>query len=502
MSSILSIDAGTTRFKMATLTANGDPQILQNRFGETFTPSVVFFSEDRSILIGTEAVNAALADPSRAVFDWKVNMGTDKVLYSEDEKDYTAVDILTILLKHIKEDAESKTGESVNDVVITVPANYSNIQKQQTSEAGKQVGMNVILMPHEPTAGALGNKIYNLRNATALIYDLGGGTFDVSIVRVRGNLFEVIATGGIQKLGGRNFNKRISDYIVDEFEKQNKYRPDSKKHPVFFQDLTSRIEHLKISLSSQKQGNIVLSCNGDILNLTVTRDKFETLVVDLIKQSIDQTEKVLKEANLKWSDIDAIYPIGGGSMMPIVTRMLEESSGMQVTRNCEAHCAAALGGVVAGKILYDQQGKPYWVGGRRLPSDNKTLREILSRAIGVSALDDSDREVFCEILSKDIPIPSIQTRNFPLAEIDQNKVHINILQGEEGAMVQECLLLGHFELLDLPPCSDLGSRIEVTFDLDANGLLTASARDIKSGKRGEFQLNYNEMQNDGERVIS
>ncbi len=492
---ILGIDAGTTRFKTANLTASGDPQILTNRIGETFTPSVVFFSEDGSVLVGTEAVNASLADPSRAVYDWKVNMGTDEVLYSDGRKSYTAKDILIILLKNVKMDAESKTGESVNDVIITVPANYSNIQKQQTSEAGKEAGMNVILMPHEPTAGALGNKIYKLKNATALMYDLGGGTFDVSIIKVKGNLSEVLATSGIQKLGGRDFNNRIKDYILDEFETQNKYRPTVEEYAVFYQDLNKQIEHLKISLSSQKQSNVVLQNNGDVLTLTITRDQFENLVKDLVEQSIEQTEKTLKDAGLKWTDIDAIYPIGGGSMMPIVTRMLEEASGKKVTRNCEAHCAAALGAVTAGRIEYERVGKTCQVGSQKLPPIGFFTRDILSCSMGVSALDEDGREVCCEILGKDIPIPSIITRNFQLAEVNQQNVRIQVLQGRDGERAKKCVLLGHFDLKGLPPSSDLGSRIEITYDLDANGMLTASARDLVGGKKAEFQLDYSNSQN-------
>lgn len=487
---VLGIDAGTTRFKTATLNTSGEPQSLTNRMGETFTPSVVYFGDDGSVLVGTEAANAALADSSRAVFDWKMHMGTDKVLCSVDSAEYTAVDILAILLKTMKEDAEAKTGEPVNEAVITVPANYSNVQKQQTHEAADKAGLKVILTPHEPTAGALGNKVYKLNKGMVVVYDLGGGTFDVSIIRVTGNVCEVVATGGVQQLGGRDFNKRIEAKILDDFEKEHNYRPDPQEHAVFYQDLRSRIEQVKISLSSQTQCNVVLSCNGDILNMTLTRRQFEDLVRDLVAKTIKQTEKALKEAGLSWADIDAVYPIGGGSMMPIVIRSLEAASGKKITTNCEAHCAAALGAAVAGRLEYERQGKTTQVGSVTLPPINYFMRDILSRAIGVSALNEKNRQVCCEILTNDTPIPSIQTRNFKMAELGQTDVRIQVLQGGEGDKAEDCVALGHFDMDDLPSRSDVVNRIEIAFDLDANGLLTASARDTVSNKKSELKIDH------------
>ncbi len=486
----LGIDAGTTRFKTAILNTSGEPQSLTNRMGQTFTPSVVFFGDDGP-LVGMEAENAALAEPGRAVFDWKVNMGTDKVLYMDsDGTEYRAADILTILLESVRADAEAKTGEPVNEVVITVPANYDNSQKQQTTEAAERAGMEVICRPHEPTAGALGNHVYKLRSGSVLVYDLGGGTFDVSIIKVTGNVCEVVATGGIRKLGGRDFNKRVEDKIIEEFASQHGYRPDPQSHAIFYQDLRGRVEQLKISLSAQTQCNVVMSCNGEVLNMTVTRKQFESWVDDLVAQSIQQTEDTIKEAGLQWSDINAIYPIGGGSMMPIVLRSLEEASGQKVTSNCEAHCAAALGAAIAGRLEYERLGRDYQVGQVTLPSINYFVRDILSCAVGVSVLDEQEQTVCCEILAKNTPIPSIQTRNFKLAELSQTDVRIEVLQGREGDRTDECLTMGHFDLEDIPSRPDVVNRIEITMDLDKDGMLTASARDTVSNKKAQLQVDH------------
>ncbi len=486
----LGIDAGTTRFKTAILNSNGEPQILTNRMGQTFTPSVVFFGDDGP-LVGTEADNAALGEPAKAVFDWKVNMGTDEVLYTDaGGTDYRAQDILTILLENVKADAEAKTGEPVNEIVVTVPANYKNLQIQQTADAAKRAGMEVISLPKEPTAGALGNHVYKLKSGRVLVYDLGGGTFDVSIIKVTGNICEVVATGGIPKLGGRDFNKRVEAKIIEEFETQHDYRPDTQSQAIFYQDLRGRVEQLKIALSAQSQCNVVLSCNGDLLNMTVTRQEFESWVDDLVVQSIQQTQETLKEAQLQFSDIDAIYPIGGGSMMPIVIRRLEEASGMKVTSNCEAHCAAALGAAIAGRLEYERQGKSYQVGSVTLPPINFFMRDILSCAVGVSVLDERQQSVCCEILAKDTPIPSIQARNFKLAELGQTDVRIEILQGREGDKTDDCTAMGHFDLADIPSRPDVVNRIEITIDLDKDGLLTASARDTVSNKKSQLKVDY------------
>ena len=377
-------------------------------------------------------------------------MGTDDVLYTDGAREYRAPDILQILLRTVKADAEAKLGEPVNEAVITVPANYTNAQKQQTSDAAKAVGMDVILMLHEPTAGALGNHVHKLTRGKVLVYDLGGGTFDVSIIGIKGNVFEVVATGGVPKLGGRDFNARIERRILEAFEAQHGYRPSETEHAIFHQDLKSRVEPVKISLSAQSKASVVISCNGDVLNMPVTREQFEGWVADLVEQSIEQTEKVLSEAGLNWADIDAIYPIGGGSMMPIVVRRLEETSGKSISTNCEAHCAAALGAAVAGRLEYERQGKTVRIGSVSLPSTDRFLRDILSRAVGVSVLDEGQKSVCAEILAKSTPIPSIQTKRFKLAELGQTNARICILQGAEGDRAEDCLDMGHFDLEDIP----------------------------------------------------
>ncbi|AQQ70916.1 Heat shock protein 70 [Limihaloglobus sulfuriphilus] len=485
------IDAGNSRFKFAEPGVTGVPQLITNRFGEPFTPSAVFFQAEGPPIVGTEALNAGFAEPDRLVTNWKRSMGTDAVLHSSDDGTaYRAMDILAILLADAKDSIEIKTDQVVNEAVITVPANYTEAQKQQTIDAAAKAGIKAILLPHEPTAAALGNELHKRNNCTALVFDLGGGTFDVSIVRSTGNVCEIIATGGDPNVGGRDFNDRVGEKLLDEFENTNSFRPSKEKHPIFFQEMTQRIEQLKISLSIKTQSQIVLSCEGNQLNMSVSRDQFNSWVTDIAKKTIVTTEKVIAGANLDMSQIDEVYAVGGGSMMPIIKELLEEVTGKKVSRRCEPHVAAAMGAVLAGRIEYSRQGKSYKCGEVVLPAPVTILHDILSYSVGVMALDEQGNEVCSEILPEKTPVPSIQTRLFKLAQPDQTAVTIKILEGEDGKNADRCLSIGHFDLNGLPVRPDMIGRIEVTFSLDSNGLLTAKARDTASGKTAEMEIAY------------
>jgi len=488
---IPSIDAGNSRFKCAVADVAGNPKLITNHFGEPFTQSAVFFSADGSTIVGTEAINAGFVEPSRLVTNWKRAMGTDEVLYTADDGTvYHAEDVLTVLLKDAKENIEAKTGQVVNEVVITVPANYTDLQKQQTIDAAQKAGMEVVTLPHEPTSAALGNELYKQNNSTALVYDLGGGTFDVSIVQTKGNVCDIIATDGDPEIGGRDFNDRICEKLMEEFESVNNFRPSEETHAIFFQEMSQKVEQLKISLSVQTQSQAVLFCEGKQLQMTVTKELFNSWVKDIAEKTIQKTKQVIKDAGLDISQIDEIYAVGGGSMMPIVVELLEELIGKKISKRCEPHCAAAFGGILSGRLELQRQGKKYTIGNVVLPAPTTIVHEILSHAIGVLVLNEDNNDICNEILSKKTPIPSIQTKLFQLSQPNQTAAMIKVLEGENGTNAEDCLTLGHFELNGLPPRADLIGRIEVTFSLDNNGLLTAKARDIVSGKEEQMQIDY------------
>jgi molecular chaperone DnaK len=488
---IAAIDAGNSRFKYAVADETGNPKIITNRYGESFTPSAVYFEEDGTTIVGTEALNAGFADPTRLVVNWKRSMGTDEPLYTApDGKVYPARDILAILLKDAKEAIEAKTGDVVNEAVITVPANYNDAQKQQTIDAAAGIGIKAILLPHEPTAAALGNELHTRKDALCLVYDLGGGTFDASLIRSKGNVFTIVATGGNPNIGGRDFNDRVCEKLLEAFEQQHGFVPNRLEHPVFYHEMNQRVEQLKVSLSAQSQSKIILTCNGKPFQMTVTRQLFNDWVHDLVEITVKCVGQTLVDAELKFDDIDEIYAVGGGSMMQVVIEALETLSGKKVSKRCEPHSAAALGAVLAGRIEYQRIGREYPRGGDILPPPDVIVHEILSHSVGVKTLSSSGREVCSEILVKDTPVPSGHTKLFKLSEPNQTAVTIVILEGPDGKPASECLTLGHFDIVDLPPRPDLIGRIEVTFSLDQNGILTAKARDNASGKTGELEIDY------------
>ena len=489
--SIPGIDAGNWRFKYSVCDEAGNPKTVTNRFGESSTPSAVYIGPDGQAIVGTEALNAGFADPAGLVTNWKRTMGTDKVLLTTTKgKTYKSKDILAILFMDAKDNLEAKTGQVVNEAVVTVPANYTDAQKQETIEAAAEAGIKAILLPHEPTAAALGNGLHKRKNCTAVLYDFGGSTFDVSILRNEGNSCKIIATDGDPNVGGRDINDCAQEELLEIFAAEHGFRPTREKHPVFFQDMMTRIEQLKISLSVQPTAQIVLFCEGKQLQLTITREQFNDWIRHVVAKTIEKTTSTINEANLEVAQIDEVLAVGGSSLIPLVHEQLELALGKKVSQQCEPHCAAAHGAVLAGRLEYQRQGKDYTKGGVVLPPPDFLVQEILSHSIGVLALDQENREQCSEILAKDTPIPSIQTKVFRLSEPNQTAVTIRVLEGPDGTDAKDCLALGHFDLNDLPPRPDMIGRIEVTFSLDKNGILTAKARDNASGKTAEMTVDY------------
>jgi molecular chaperone DnaK len=498
---VLAIDAGNGFFKVAVPDATGNPQLLYNKWGEPSTASVVFFGTDGSIITGTEAKHAALADPTRAVSSWKRSMGTDNVLHrTDDGEEYRAEDILYILLKEVKENAEAKTGQGIAEAVICVPANYTDPQKQSTINAVNRAGMDVLRLIPEPTSAALGNKVQDLGDCISLVYDLGDGTFDVSIVKSNGNVTEILSTGGESHLGSRDFGDAIKQKALERFESEYGFRPTPDEHPLFFQDLSDRVERVKISLSVKEQTNLVVSCDGHVLNMPVGAHEFETWTADLIKKTIECTKRTIQDAKLTPDKINVIFAVGGGSRMRWVSEELEKALGRKPTEHCEAIYAGAYGGVLAGRIEYARRGKSYMIEDYALPSPDVHLRDVTSHPIGVCVLS-GNRDLVCqEILPKNTLIPSVQTKTFRLGVSDQTEALIEILQGENAASRKDCALLGHFTLTELPQKKELTERIEICLNLDINAMLVATARDKESSRTADLQIAYkhNEKEDDSD----
>jgi molecular chaperone DnaK len=319
---------------------------------------------------------------------------------------------------------------------------------------------------------------------------LGGGTFDVSIVRSLGNAFDILATNGEPHLGGQDFNNRVRDKVIERFAAEHGYMPTQDKDPLFFQDLSERIESLKIALSAKDEATLVARCDGMLLNMKIKRVEFESWNSDLQDKTIDRTMKTIEESGLTPAEIGEVFAVGGSSLMPMIPRALEQALGKKPSRQCEPHYAAACGAVIAARIECQRRSKPFVVNGVSLPAPDIHLRDIISHSIGVSVVTDDNKMVCNEILPKGTQIPSIQIRTFKLEVPNQTKARIEVLQGEEGQPRDKAVVLGHFDLTGLPPRGDTTERIEVELNLDSSGLLTAVARDRESGKTAQLQIDY------------
>jgi len=486
--SIFAVDLGNSRMKFARAERDGHPVIVPNKMGEPFTHSVVYFPDNGDPVVGSEALNMAFADPKKVVFNWKRFIGTEKVLYKgQDGKEWHAKDIAALLLAHFKASVEARTGEVVTEAIITVPANYTEKQKRETIEAGEAVGLKVLCLPSEPYAAALGNDVHLRGDGLTLVFDLGGGTFDVSLLRVRGNLIEVLRTNGDQ-LGGQDVNRRIRENILNMFQKEHGYVPDQAKSPVFYADLDARVEQLKTSLTTLGQANLVIRDGEKLLNRKITRQEVETWVADLVKRALTLVELTLSEAQVGWPEITVVLPVGGGSRMPIIAQELERLAGKKLSQKLEPDYAAALGGIIAGRIELQRQGRKAETEAGALPPIGVHAREVTSHSLGVSALNKEQKPLQHVLLPKGTPYPSTQVRTFALAHPHQTAAHIVVLEGEDGIPEEECVKIGEFQLDGLPPYPDITDRIEITFELDSSGLLTATARDLKSGRTAVMKI--------------
>ena len=499
--SIVGIDAGNSRMKVAIPDSQGNPVMLVNSNGELFTPSVVYFDKDR-ILVGTEAINAGFIDPSRCVRDWKRHMGTNDILYTtKDGKEHKAKDVLQIFQAHIKTDYEAKTGRPMHEIVISEPANYTDVQKNETIEAAEAIGLKVLIMPHEPTAAAIGNNVHKRGNGLVLVLDLGGGTYDVSLLEVSGNNVEVKLSDGEPDLGGQDFNNRIQELIFREFEQKYGFIPTLQDHPLVFQSLFQQVEQAKISLSQREQVPLTMHCNGQVLNTTLTRKQFMKVTMDLIDKAVTRAEEVLRQGQVSADQIKEIISVGGASRTYGFAEAIEKRLGKKPTSCVEPDYAAAKGNVIIGRIELERQGQSLVVDGYALPPSNIFLQEVTTHPIGVCVLSADGKLVNAVILPKGTRIPSVQTKRFKLAQPNQTDAQIQILQGENNALKDKCVLLGELVFEDLTPVSDGVHPIDIKCKIDVNGILTATAYDPTTGQSVELKLKYkNDHSQNGEEV--
>ena len=472
MARAVGIDLGTTNSCIATL-EGGEPTVIVNAEGARTTPSVVAFSKDGERMVGQIAKRQAVTNPDRTVISIKREMGTNYKV-NIDGKAYTPQDISAMILTKMKETAEAYLGEKVTQAVITVPAYFNDAQRQATKDAGRIAGLEVLRIINEPTAASLAYGLEKDGNQKILVYDLGGGTFDVSILDIGDGVFEVLATNGNTRLGGDDFDQRIIDYVADQFQKENGI--DLRKDRAASQRLKQEAEKAKIDLSGTTSANINLpfitaDANGPKhLDVTITRAKFEELTADLVQATITPMEKALKDAGLTYNDISKIILVGGSTRIPAVQAAVKRVTGKEPFKGinpdeCVAIGAAIQGGVLGGEVK------------------DVLLLDVTPLSLGL----ETEGHIFTRLIDRNTTIPTSKSQVFSTAADGQTTVEINVLQGERQ-MAYDNKSLGRFQLTGIAPAPRGVPQIEVTFSIDANGIVNVSAKDKATGNEQKITI--------------
>ena len=472
MSKIIGIDLGTTNSCVAVM-EGGEPVVIPNSEGSRTTPSVVAVNKDGERLVGAIAKRQAVVNADSTVISIKREMGTNYKA-KMGGKEYTPQEISAMILQKLKADAESYLGEPVTQAVITVPAYFSDSQRQSTKDAGKIAGLEVLRIINEPTAASLAYGLDKEGNHKILVYDLGGGTFDVSILEIGDGVFEVLATNGNTRLGGDDFDNRIINWMVDEFKKSNGV--DLSKDKKAMQRLKEAAEKAKIDLSGVMSTSISLPyitvSDGEPLHLdmTLTRAKFDEMTHDLVQATIEPVRKALKDSGLTLDKIDRVILVGGSTRIPAVQAAVKEITGKEPYKGinpdeCVAIGAAIQAGVLAGEV------------------HDVLLLDVTPLSLGIETLGG----VCTKLIERNTTIPAKKSQIFSTATDGQTSVTIHVLQGERE-MAADNKTLGNFNLDGIPAAPRGVPQIEVTFDIDANGIVHVSAKDLGTGKEQKITI--------------